>query len=442
MRTRKMTSLVGGVAALTLLLAACGDDDNGDTTSDDDTTQDEDEDEDDEDPGDDDMALSGDLTVWIMQPGEDVLATLEDTADAFEAEHEGVTINYESIPWDGGHDQFVTAIAGGQVPDLAELGNTWLLEFAEQGAIAPVEWPEGEEFVPGLADSAVLDGANYGFPWYAGVRALIYRTDVFEEAGVEVPTTWDELLEVGDTIAAEVDDIAPIRAAGVYQHMYQPLIWGFGGDIATQDGDTWTPGFDTDEGHAALEFFNTLWEKGWSPEGAVQWNSVDVRDDFANGGAAMMIGGGWDLTAILGANPDLEGNLGTALLPAGPSGNRDSFAGGSHLGVFAESDQQELAQAYGEFMVSAEQVAAFTGSEGFLPGTVGGVEAAVGGDELYGAFADQYLEHSRFYPIGGWWGQAEGAAVIPNEVQKLMLGEQTVQETAAAIDAGLAGQID
>lgn len=434
---------MAGVGALALLLAACGDDgDSGDDTegTTDEGSESQDDESGDEEPEEDDTALSGDLTVWIMQPGDDVLETLEDTAAAFEAEHEGVTINYESVPWDGGHDQFVTAIAGGQVPDLAELGNTWLLEFAEQGAIEPVEWPEGEEFVPGLADSAVLDGSNYGYPWYAGVRALIYRTDVFDEAGVEVPTTWDELLEVGDTIAAETD-VAPIRAAGLYQHMYQPLIWGFGGDIATQDGDSWTPGWDTDEGHAALEFFNTLWEKGWSPEGAVQWNSVDVRDDFANGGAAMMIGGGWDLTAILGANPDLEGNLGTALLPAGPAGNNDSFAGGSHLGVFAESDQKELAKAYAEFMVSAEEVSAFTGSEGFLPGTVGGVEAAVGGDELYGAFADQYLEHSRFYPIGGWWGQAEGAAVIPNEVQKLMLGEQTVEETAANIDAGLADQI-
>jgi N,N'-diacetylchitobiose transport system substrate-binding protein len=431
---RKRHALVAASAAAALVLVACGGDDGDDGTTDDAATDDS--------GAEAPAELSGDLEVWVMEPGADVLETLEGTATAFEAEHEGVEINLESIPWDGGHDQFVAAISAGEVPDLAELGNTWLLEFAALDALAPVEWPADEELVSGLADSALLDGTAYGYPWYAGVRALIYRTDVFEEAGVDVPETWADVLEVGDTIAAEVEDIAPIRAAGGYQHMYQPLIWGTGGDLATLDGDTWTPGFNTDEGKEALEFFNTLWEKDWSPEGAVQWNSLDVREDFANEGAAMMVGGGWDLTAILGANPDLEGKLGTALLPAGSTGNRDSFAGGSHLGVFSESDQQDLAKAFGEFMISTEEVSEFAGQIGFLPGTVAGVEQVLGDDELYGTFGEQYLEHSRFYPVADWWGAAEGAAVIPNTIQSMMLGDITVDEAAANIDAGLQDVID
>lgn len=413
-RRRALAGWVGGAAALSLILAGC----SGSGGGSDDGAQ--------------------ELTVWIMEPGNpEVQAMLDGFGEDFEAQHEGVTVNIEYIPWPDAHTQLTAAVTGGQVPDVSELGTTMTAEFAEAGAFAPVEVPEDAGYVEGLVASSVVDGTAYGYPWYAGARALIYRTDIFEQAGVEVPQTWDEVLEVGDTIAAEVDDIAPIHVAGSYQHMFQPLIWGAGGDLASQSGDGWTPGFDTPQGHQALEFFATLWDRGWTPEGAVNWNSADVREAFANEQSAMMIGGGWDLRVILDSNPDLEGKIGTALMPAGPAGNRDVFAGGSHLVVFEESDAKDLAHEFAQFLIDAKQATAFADKIGFLPGTVEGVEAAVGGDPLFGVFGEQFIDHSRSYPVAGWWGQVEGSAAIPNEFQRLMLGEVSVEEAAANIDAAL-----
>jgi N,N'-diacetylchitobiose transport system substrate-binding protein len=407
-------TVMSGAAALALVVAGCGGD------------------------GDDGGGSGGELTVWIMEPGNpEVQATIDGFADAFEAEREGVTVTVEYVPWTDAHTQLTAALAGGQVPDLTEVGNTMTAEFAEAGAFAEVQAPEGAAFVEGLAQSSVVDGVNYGYPWYAGARALLYRIDVFEEAGVQPPQTWDELLTVGDTIVAEVDDVAPIHVAGAYQHMNQPLIWGTGGDLATQDGDTWTPGYDSPAGREALEFFATLWERGWSPEGAVQWNSVDVREAFANEESAMMIGGGWDLRAILDSNPALEGRVGTALMPAGPAGSRDVFAGGSHLAVFQESDEQELAREFAEYLIAPAQATAFADQIGFLPGTVEGVQASVGGDPLFGVFGQQFVEHSRPYPVAGWWGEVEGSGAIPGEFQKLMLGDVTVDEAAVNINTAL-----
>lgn len=417
---RALAAWVSGAAALALVLAGCGGD-GGDGGS---------------------GGAGGDLTVWIMEPGNpEVQATIDGFAESFAAERDGVTVTIEYVPWPDAHTQLTTAVAGGQVPDLTEVGNTMTAEFAEAGAFAPVEAPEGVAFVEGLAQSSVVDDVNYGYPWYAGARALIYRTDVFEQAGVEVPQTWDELLEVGDTIASEVDGVAPIHVAGANQHVNQPLIWGAGGDLAVQDGDGWTPGFDTPEGRQALEFYQTLWERGWSPEGAVQWNSLDVREAFANEQSAMLIGGGWDLRGILDSNPDLEGKVGAALMPAGPAGNRDVFAGGSHLAVFQESDQPELATEFAEYLIAPEQATAFADQIGFLPGTEAGVEQAVGGDELFGVFGEQFVDHSRAYPVAGWWGSVEGSQAIPGEFQKLMLGDVTVEQAAANIDAAIADAI-
>ena len=374
------------------------------------------------------------LSVWIMQPGsEDIETIVNETAAAFEEQNEGVTVDVQFVPWANAHDQFVTAIGGGQVPDVAEMGTTWTPEFAELGAFAPVDVSAGGDYVESLVTSATVDDETYGYPWYAGARSLIYRTDVFEDLGLEPPETWEDVLTAGDAIA-ESGDIDPIYVAGDDVHVQAPLVWQAGGELAVQE-DTWTAQVDSEAGREAFAFYKELWDKGWSPEGAVNWNSVDVRDAFANGDSAMMIGGGWDLAAILSTNPDLEGNVGTALAPAGPGGNQDAFAGGSHLVTFAESENAELGAQFIEFMLQPEQVTEFTEAVGFLPGTVSGVEASsASGDELYGTFAEQLVEHSRSYPPTAAWGQIEGDQVFTNATQQMMQGALTADEAVAQIN--------
>lgn len=422
MTRRTPTVRVAGAAAAALVLAltACGNDDNGGG-----------------DPTDDAA-----LTVWIMDPGNPTVEEIvENTARAFEDLHEGVTVNVEYIPWAQAHDQFTATIAAGETPDVAEMGTTWTPEFASLGVLDTVEAPAGVEYVPALVESGTVDGTNYGYPWYAGARALIYRTDVFDALALDPPQTWDEVLSVGEQIADSEMTLAPIHIAGEYQHYFIPLIWGAGGEIATFSDGTWTPSVDSDAGRAAFAHYLELWETGWTPDGGLGWNSVDVRQAFTNEESAMMIAGGWDLANILDTNPDLDGRVGVTLMPAGPAGNRDAFAGGSHLVVFEGSDHRDLAHEFSQFMISPEQVTTFTEQIGFLPGTADGVDAAVGGDDLYATFGVQLVEHSRSYPAAAWWGQIEGDRTFINEIQRLMQGDATVEEAVAAVDEAIQNAI-
>lgn len=394
--------------------------------------------------GEDAAAGGGELSVWIMQPGTDAVEEIvNDTAAAFEESHEGTTIDVQFVPWANAHDQFVTAIGGGQVPDVAEMGTTWTPEFAALGAFLPADISADGDYVESLVNAGTVDGEVYGYPWYAGARSLIYRTDVFEELGLEPPETWDDVLTAGDAIA-EQGEIDPMHIAGVNTHMEAPLVWQTGGELATQGDDgSWTAEVDSEAGIEAWTLFQELWDRGWSPEGAVNWNSVDIRDAFANGDSAMMIGGGWDLAAILDTNPDLEGKVGTALTPAQPSGSPDAFAGGSHLVRFAESDNPELATEFIEFMLQPEQVTQFTEAIGFLPGTVSGVEtSSASGDELFATFATQLVDQSRTYPPTPAWGQIEGDNVFPAAAQGIMQGDLTPEEAAAQVDEAMQQAFD
>jgi N,N'-diacetylchitobiose transport system substrate-binding protein len=403
--------------ALALTLAACGNGDDGG-------------------PGDE---ANGDgqeqsLSVWIMEPGSDeVENVLEQTVADFEEENEGVTVDLQLVPWANAHDQFVTAVGGGQVPDVAEMGTTWTPEFAELGALAQIEGGEGD-YIDSLVESGTVDGEAYGYPWYAGARALIYRSDVFEELDLEAPTTWDEVVEAGETIEAETD-YDPINVAGDFNHKIMPMVWQFGGELAVEDNGSWTAQVDSEEGRAAFETYIDLFERGWSPQGAINWTSVDIREAFANEDSAMMIGGGWDLAAAIGENPDLEGNVATTLKPQGPGGSQDAFAGGSHLVAFEESDNHDLAVEFIEFALEEERVTEFAESVGFLPGTVSGVEASeASGDELYDTFATQLLDHSRSYPSTGAWGAIEGDQTFTNAIQQVMQGDLTVDEATEQVD--------
>jgi N,N'-diacetylchitobiose transport system substrate-binding protein len=410
------SALALGVA-LALTLAACGNGDDGG-------------------PGDE---ANGDgqeqsLSVWIMEPGSDeVENVLEQTVADFEEENEGVTVDLQLVPWANAHDQFVTAVGGGQVPDVAEMGTTWTPEFAELGALAQIEGGEGD-YIDSLVESGTVDGEAYGYPWYAGARALIYRSDVFEELDLEAPTTWDEVVEAGETIEAETD-YDPINVAGDFNHKIMPMVWQFGGELAVEDNGSWTAQVDSEEGRAAFETYIDLFERGWSPQGAINWTSVDIREAFANEDSAMMIGGGWDLAAAIGENPDLEGNVATTLKPQGPGGSQDAFAGGSHLVAFEESDNHDLAVEFIEFALEEERVTEFAESVGFLPGTVSGVEASeASGDELYDTFATQLLDHSRSYPSTGAWGAIEGDQTFTNAIQQVMQGDLTVDEATEQVD--------
>lgn len=373
----------------------------------------------------------GSIEVWIMQPGSDELeGLLQGFADDFMQENEGSEISLQFVPWANAHDQFVTAVGGGQVPDLAEMGTTWTPEFAALGGLSPIGDELGSGgYIESLADSGTYEGESYGLPWYGGARAFIYRSDVLDELGIAVPESWEEIIGAGRRIKQEREDIFPFGVVGDYNHMFLPMVWQAGGEIAVEEGDAWRSGMDSPEAVEAFGTYGEMFrEMNFSPAGALNWNSADLRDAFTNGDFAMMVGGGWDLAAILDGAPELEGKVRAALLPEGPGGNRDTFAGGSHLVVFEESGNKELATAFAEYLLADERVSRFAGELGFLPGTRSGVESTgQAGEELYAPFTEQLLDHSRTYPPVPEWGSFEGEAIFVNAIQNIMRGEEEVE---------------
>ncbi|HEV3363364.1 MAG TPA: extracellular solute-binding protein, partial [Acidimicrobiia bacterium] len=206
----------------------------------------------------------------------------------------------------------------------------------------------------------------------------------------------------------------------------------------------WRSGMDSPQAIEAIQFYADLYRtERFAPAGALSWNARDVRKAFEAGDLAMMIGGGWDLRPLLAAHPELAGKVGTALLPAGPAGDRDSFAGGSHLVVFAGTKKAALARRYLDFLLDPTRVAAFTTRIGFLPGARDALAAATPDDPLYRTFSAQLEDHSRSYPPTREWGGFEADGLFTSAVQQVMAGKKTaaqaMKDVAKTMDAAFGG---
>ena len=433
---RIILALVGVLA----LLAACGEDTDvadepDEEVADDDTDAAADEEVADDDAAEDDPepADGEEITVWIMQPGsDDIESLLQDSTEAFESES-GAVVDLQFVPWPDAHDQFTTAIAAGETPDVAEMGTTWTAEFGDLGVFLPQDAEIGDgDYIEAVVDSGTLEGQALGLPWYAGARALLYRSDVFDELGLEPPTTWDEFIEVGETIQAETDMHA--FAASPSNHSFLPLVWQAGGEIAEEVAPgEWEARLDEPEAIEAFDYYAALLrDHEFAPAGALNWHAGDAREAFFNETVAMHIGLGVDVSISLDENPDLEGSIGVAPLPEGPAGNGDTFAGGSHLVTFAESDAPDTAQAYAEFLLEPERVSEFAQSVGFFPGTVDGIEA-MDLDEHEEVLAEMMTDHSRTYPPHPAWGGFEGEDLFINAMQEIMSGDAEPADVLADV---------
>lgn len=382
------------------------------------------------------------LNVWIMEPGnrEAIAKYFNDVNSDFEKSHPGVKVEIQYIPWLSGQQKFITSIAGGVAPDIAEMGTTWNAQFAEMGALEEMDkyvdqWGYRDDFTPGLVESATLDGKLYGAPWYAGARGLMYRKDWFKEAGLEAPKTWEEFLQAAKVLTKDTDKDGKIDRYGFAiqgkgPHTWLPLIWENGGEIAVKKDGKWVSALDQPAAIEALKWYAELLTKyKVAPEASVTWSAIDARQAFALGKVAMIVEGSWGLPAILKYNPDpeLQNKIGFAMMPRGKKDN-SAFAGGSNLVIFKQSKNKELAAEYVKFLLQPKNLIEWSKQVNFFPGRISTYDAYKD-DPILRVFAGQ-MKAARSYPATPGWGIIEKQGLMNNMIQAMLSGKVSVEEGA------------
>jgi multiple sugar transport system substrate-binding protein len=396
------------------MLAACGRDDGGDG---------------DDAPGDVAPApevtgpVEGEISVWAMGTEGEHLDVL---ADDFMAEYPDVTVSVTAVPWDAAHDRIVNAIAGGQVPDVSQIGTTWMGEIAAIGGLerTPDSIDPGH-FFEGAWDTTVVDGVSYGVPWYVETRLLYYRTDLAEDAGfTDPPTSWDELKQMAagmtDAGARYGLNLQP-GGSGAWQ-MFMPFFWQQGGEIVDDSG-AFT--LDSPACVDAMTYYNSYFEEELTPR---QESDVPIESQFADGEVGAFISGPWMVGIIEDAGAERD-TWTVAHQPVEQSGT--SFVGGANLGVFSDSGNKPAAWAFVEYVSQAEVQAKWYETVNALPAVqTAWDDPALTGDELLTAFGDQ-LEDAKAPPAIPNWEQV--ASAIDSQIEQVTVGGVAPEDACAAI---------
>lgn len=395
-----------------------------------------------DDQGSSDSDLIGEgqeLTVWIMEgTNPDSTEFFDKVSEEFK-EQTGATLDVQMVPWASAKEKFATAIAGGTTPDVAEIGNTWTPEFADAGALVDIADRVNEaglegDLVDGLVDSATYEDGLYAMPWYAGVRAFVYNTEIFDDAGVVPPTNWAELEDAVETLNAHDDDITAFPIVGGSEFSLYPWIWGAGGDIAQLQGDQWVSTLDSPEAREGITFYTDLaLEHESSLPAATTWDEADVLAAFEQGDIAMTIQGSWTPARIIEDAPELEGKLGSFTIPAKDGGIAPSFLGGSHLGIFEGTSNEDLAWEFVELMTTGEFAKEWSESANYFPGQASLLEEmSAEADDMTAAFIEQMVDGGASTPVAPQWGAIQGQQVTPTMLQSILAERESVDDAVAS----------
>jgi multiple sugar transport system substrate-binding protein len=346
----------------------------------------------------------GPLDFWAM--GREAEVVVELMAE-FRKRHPGVHVRVQQLPWSAAHEKLLTAFAGDALPDLCQLGNTWLPEFSALGALEPLDERMAAAGIPrddyfaGILDTNVVpaaDGAGrlLGVPWYVDTRLLFYRSDLLRAAGqARPPETWSEWR----VAMQDIRRLSNGRTHGALLPLNEPhplfaLALQQGPVLA--DGDS-RGAFSQPPFRRALDFYAGLFRDGLAPRMAAT-QVANVWDEFARGLFAFYVTGPWNIGEFRRRLPaERQGDWATAPLP-GPDGPGVSTAGGSSLVIFKHSRRKEAAWKLIGFLSEPETMQRFHALTGDLPPRRSAWRAAaLANDPPSQAFARQ-LERVRAAP--------------------------------------------
>jgi len=386
------------------------------------------------------------LTVWLMN-GSAPKSVVDGVNADFKAAHPNTTVKVEIQQWSNVTTKLDTAYAGSNPPDVVELGNTLVAKYASAGALKDVgskqsSFENSSTWLKSLTESCTFNGKLYCVPYYAGSRAVIYRKDMFDAAGLKPPTSMAGLLQVGQSLMNTHRSDANFSALyfpGKYWYAALPFIWDFGGDVAVNSGGTWKGDLSSSSSQQGLQQLNTL----VSTLSRADKTGDELKQDqaFAQGHIAMIIANGWEVGVITGANggdPSLTGKLGVFPIPSHVDGQTAPvFLGGSDLAVSAKSKNQDLAEDWVRRLANTKFQSQMVTVGGVIPNSTSLI--ALQTDPLASVFASA-AKTSRFTPNAASWANVESANVIPDMLVSIFTKQASISSSTQSADTKI-GQI-
>jgi N,N'-diacetylchitobiose transport system substrate-binding protein len=368
-------------------------------------------------------AAANKLTVWLQVDAQsgwpDVVAAAN---KQFQTDHPGWTVDVQYQNWGDHLQKFDATLAGGNSPDVIEMGNTEMVKYMAAGAFADITSSKGSfdnsaNWLSGLAKSGTFGGKLYGVPYYAGSRVVTYRSDLIKKA----PTTLSEFTSMARTIGAKNKDKAfsPVYLAGTDWYVAMSFVYDYGGQIARTTGGKWVGSLDSAKSVAGL----TAWKNFWTAASRASKTSDENRpqpyDVFAQGNAAAIIGPGW-FSCCTGAK--YKSSTAQFVMPSHEKGKvMPGFLGGSNLAVPISSGNKQQAVDWLKDFTSTSAEKALQ-AKGNIPNATNLLGTSIN---------ERAAARSWFVPAAKHWVDVENGNILRNMLAQILRGKLSIKQAAS-----------
>lgn len=373
------------------------------------------------------------LRFWAMGREGELVRQL---VPEFERLNPGITIQVQQIPWSAAHEKLLTAYAGDVLPDVFQLGNTWLPEFVALHALEPLNarlsTDESADFFPGILETNRIGEQLYGLPWYVDTRVLFYRKDWLRRAGLEQPPRrWEEWLAAMERMKRRDSGRFAILLPVNEWEMPVLLAWQMGGELLDQDARHGN--FRSPEVKKAFALYLDLFRQGYAPALGVS-QVANLYQEFARGLFSLYLSGPWNVGEFRKRlPPSLQEEWDTTPLPSfGGDAPGVSLAGGASLVLSSGSPHKDAAWRWIAFLTNPQIQARFYELSGDLPARASAWEAPELRREARVAAFREQLGRVRATPKIPEWERIAGKIAYHGE--RAIRGEATLEETLSALD--------
>lgn len=356
------------------------------------------------------------VEFWYMPNGPDPARDLGEETKRFEADHPGVRIKLVALSWESALTRLITAATSGSGPDVLQIGTTWVPGIAELGALQEFRAQDIDElggreaFVASSWASTSLLGSEdtVAVPWFLDTRAAFYRTDLFEDLGLDPAAAFADWDTFESTLQAIRDDgrMHALAVSGADDwnvvHDLAPWVWAAGGSFLSADASE--PAIALPAAIDGVDVYQRLVATYNHPD-ALHMGVGEAQKLFVDGEAGIMFAPPSvvnDLRTSYEFNEAAVAGWATIPLPSGPSG-RQAFLGGSNLAVSASTSDPEAALAWVRFLTSEPSQLRYAHAIGMLPARTSALaDASVRDDPGFRPFVEQLVRGQQYPPSPAW----------------------------------------
>ncbi|WP_040678033.1 ABC transporter substrate-binding protein [Nitratireductor pacificus] len=363
---------------------------------------------------------------------------LQGIVDAYEAANEGVTVEIVSLPWGQAFEKLATMVAGGDIPDVVEMPDTWLALYAGSGKLVDLEeriagWEHGATLTEKtLAMGRQAGGKAQMIPYGFYLRAMFYNKKLLAEAGVETPPgTMEEFMEASRKVS---------ELPGKSGYCLRGGPGGTNGWVMMAAAMNGTNAFFTEDGKsrmneagsvAGIQFMIDMYQKGYAPKDSVNWGFNEIVAGFYSGTCAFLDQDPDALIAIAERMPAED--FAVIPMPVGPSGKAFPTIGFAGWSIFNTTEHQDEAWELVAALSSPEANATWSKRVGVIPIHKGADQDPHFKTEQFKGWFDE-LNGAQYVPTVmpsylEQWGYF-GSTMVVETSQEALLGKRTAQDVA------------